>query len=68
MAILFLFQGDECPFRHEKAAFGNEITCELWEQGRCTRKVCKFRHAVIMVRGDCLFDCSMHLILIFPKS
>lgn len=41
-------KGDECPYRHQPAALGNETTCELWEQGRCTRKVCKFRHAVIV--------------------
>ena len=49
--LLYLFssQGDDCPYRHQPAALGNEITCELWEKGICSRKVCKFRHSVIMV-------------------
>ncbi|XP_074638696.1 uncharacterized protein LOC141897139 isoform X1 [Acropora palmata] len=52
-------KGDDCPYRHQPAALGNEITCELWEKGICSRKVCKFRHSVIMKnRSDtpCFFE------------
>lgn len=37
-------KGDSCPFRHCEAAIGNEIVCSLWEEGRCFRPMCKFRH------------------------
>lgn len=37
-------KGDSCPFRHCEAAVGNEIVCNLWEEGRCFRPNCKFRH------------------------
>lgn len=37
-------KGDSCPFRHCEAAIGNEIVCNLWEEGRCFRPMCKFRH------------------------
>uniref|UniRef100_A0A8C6WXX5 C3H1-type domain-containing protein n=1 Tax=Neogobius melanostomus TaxID=47308 RepID=A0A8C6WXX5_9GOBI len=37
-------KGDSCPFRHCEAAVGSEIVCNLWEEGRCYRPVCKFRH------------------------
>lgn len=37
-------KGDSCPFRHCEAAVGNEIVCNLWEEGRCFRPMCKFRH------------------------
>uniref|UniRef100_A0A3B4B6U1 C3H1-type domain-containing protein n=1 Tax=Periophthalmus magnuspinnatus TaxID=409849 RepID=A0A3B4B6U1_9GOBI len=40
-------KGDACPFRHCEAAIGNEIVCNLWEEGRCFRPVCKFRHMKI---------------------
>ncbi|XP_048585539.1 muscle M-line assembly protein unc-89 isoform X2 [Nematostella vectensis] len=40
-------KGDDCPFRHEPAAVGCEITCKLWEQGKCFKKGCNFRHMVI---------------------
>ncbi|CAJ1051849.1 zinc finger CCCH domain-containing protein 11A isoform X2 [Xyrichtys novacula] len=40
-------KGDSCPFRHCEAAMGNEIVCNLWQEGRCFRTVCKFRHMEI---------------------
>ncbi|KAJ7390426.1 hypothetical protein OS493_025125 [Desmophyllum pertusum] len=40
-------KGDECPFRHQPAALRNEVTCQQWEKGTCTRPVCNFRHMVI---------------------
>lgn len=51
--LWFLFtstwQGDSCPFRHCEAARGNEIVCNLWQEGCCFRSVCKFRHMEITV-------------------
>nr|XP_061813621.1 zinc finger CCCH domain-containing protein 11A-like [Nerophis lumbriciformis] len=40
-------KGDSCPFRHCEAAMGNETVCNLWQEGRCYRNVCKFRHMEI---------------------
>ncbi|XP_041816058.1 zinc finger CCCH domain-containing protein 11A isoform X2 [Chelmon rostratus] len=40
-------KGDSCPFRHCEAAMGNETVCNLWQEGRCFRNVCKFRHMKI---------------------
>ncbi|XP_069094559.1 zinc finger CCCH domain-containing protein 11A-like isoform X2 [Pleurodeles waltl] len=40
-------KGDSCPFRHCEAAIGNETVCTLWQEGRCFRQVCKFRHMEI---------------------
>ncbi|XP_044068730.1 zinc finger CCCH domain-containing protein 11A isoform X2 [Siniperca chuatsi] len=40
-------KGDSCPFRHCEAAMGNETICNLWQEGRCFRTVCKFRHMEI---------------------
>ncbi|KAM8977247.1 zinc finger CCCH domain-containing protein 11A [Pelodytes ibericus] len=40
-------KGDSCPFRHCEAALGNETICNLWQDGRCFRQVCKFRHMAI---------------------
>ncbi|KAM8756368.1 zinc finger CCCH domain-containing protein 11A isoform 1-T2 [Acanthopagrus schlegelii] len=40
-------KGDSCPFRHCEAAMGNETICSLWQEGRCFRTVCKFRHMEI---------------------
>lgn len=40
-------KGDACPFRHQPAALGNEVTCLLWLEGRCNREVCKYRHMSI---------------------
>ncbi|XP_049589012.1 zinc finger CCCH domain-containing protein 11A isoform X2 [Syngnathus scovelli] len=40
-------KGDSCPFRHCEAAMGNETVCNLWQEGRCFRNVCKFRHMEI---------------------
>ncbi|XP_026884211.2 zinc finger CCCH domain-containing protein 11A isoform X2 [Electrophorus electricus] len=37
-------KGDGCPFRHCEAAMGSETVCNLWQDDRCFRKVCKFRH------------------------
>ncbi|KAM9813921.1 zinc finger CCCH domain-containing protein 11A [Neosynchiropus ocellatus] len=40
-------KGDKCPFRHCEAAMGNEVVCNLWQERRCFRAVCKFRHMEI---------------------
>ncbi|KAG5274675.1 hypothetical protein AALO_G00138910 [Alosa alosa] len=40
-------KGDSCPFRHCEAAMGSEVVCSLWQENRCFRKVCKFRHMEI---------------------
>ncbi|XP_036156791.1 zinc finger CCCH domain-containing protein 11A-like [Myotis myotis] len=40
-------KGDSCPFRHCAAALGNETVCTLWQEGRCFRRVCRFRHMEI---------------------
>ncbi|XP_052618965.1 LOW QUALITY PROTEIN: zinc finger CCCH domain-containing protein 11A-like [Peromyscus californicus insignis] len=40
-------KGDSCPFRHCEAALGNETVCTLWQEGRCFRRVCRFRHTEI---------------------
>lgn len=40
-------KGDNCPFRHCEAALGNETVCTLWQEGRCFRQVCRFRHMEI---------------------
>ncbi|KAL6464553.1 hypothetical protein MHYP_G00268700 [Metynnis hypsauchen] len=40
-------KGDSCPFRHCDAAMGSEIMCSLWQENRCFRSVCKFRHMEI---------------------
>uniref|UniRef100_K7FPU4 Zinc finger CCCH-type containing 11A n=1 Tax=Pelodiscus sinensis TaxID=13735 RepID=K7FPU4_PELSI len=40
-------KGDACPFRHCEAALGNETVCTLWQEGRCFRSICRFRHMEI---------------------
>ncbi|XP_061488216.1 zinc finger CCCH domain-containing protein 11A isoform X2 [Rhineura floridana] len=40
-------KGDSCPFRHCEAALGNETVCVLWQEGRCFRSICRFRHMEI---------------------
>uniref|UniRef100_A0A8C8U9P6 C3H1-type domain-containing protein n=1 Tax=Peromyscus maniculatus bairdii TaxID=230844 RepID=A0A8C8U9P6_PERMB len=40
-------KGASCPFRHCDAALGNETVCTLWQEGRCFRRVCRFRHMEI---------------------
>ncbi|NWW79193.1 ZC11A protein, partial [Climacteris rufus] len=40
-------QGDGCAFRHCEAALGSETVCTLWQEGRCFRNVCRFRHMEI---------------------
>ncbi|XP_029682318.1 zinc finger CCCH domain-containing protein 11A isoform X2 [Takifugu rubripes] len=40
-------KGDSCPFRHCEAAIGSETVCTLWQEGRCFRNTCKFRHMEI---------------------
>lgn len=47
--FLFFEQGDSCPFRHCEAALGNETVCTLWQEGRCFRQVCRYRHMEIDV-------------------
>ncbi|CAN9512167.1 unnamed protein product [Ophioblennius macclurei] len=44
----FCSKGDGCPFRHCEAAMGSETVCSLWEEGRCFRAACKFRHMEIL--------------------
>ncbi|KAG8451044.1 hypothetical protein GDO86_003358 [Hymenochirus boettgeri] len=40
-------KGDSCPFRHCEAALGNETVCTLWQDQRCFREICRFRHMEI---------------------
>ncbi|XP_075298845.1 zinc finger CCCH domain-containing protein 11A isoform X3 [Opisthocomus hoazin] len=40
-------KGDSCSFRHCEAALGNETVCTLWQEGRCFRSICRFRHMEI---------------------
>ncbi|NWU24820.1 ZC11A protein, partial [Dyaphorophyia castanea] len=40
-------KGDTCAFRHCEAALGSETVCTLWQEGRCFRNVCRFRHMEI---------------------
>uniref|UniRef100_A0A8B9T373 C3H1-type domain-containing protein n=1 Tax=Anas platyrhynchos TaxID=8839 RepID=A0A8B9T373_ANAPL len=40
-------KGDKCAYRHCKAALGNETVCKLWQEGRCFRNVCRFKHMEI---------------------
>ncbi|XP_031988828.1 zinc finger CCCH domain-containing protein 11A isoform X2 [Corvus moneduloides] len=40
-------KGDSCAFRHCEAALGSETVCTLWQEGRCFRNVCRFRHMEI---------------------
>lgn len=40
-------KGDSCAFRHCEAAVGTETICTLWQEGRCFRQICKFRHMEI---------------------
>ncbi|KAM9268527.1 zinc finger CCCH domain-containing protein 11A isoform 2-T4 [Morus bassanus] len=40
-------KGDSCSFRHCEAALGNETVCKLWQEGRCFRNICRFRHMKI---------------------
>lgn len=40
-------KGDNCAYRHCEAALGNETVCTLWQEGRCFRNVCRFRHMEI---------------------
>lgn len=57
-----LLQGDSCPFRHCEAAIGSEIVCTLWQEGRCFRNTCKFRHMEITVwKGIYLYLCPIRL-------
>uniref|UniRef100_A0A663EZE2 C3H1-type domain-containing protein n=1 Tax=Aquila chrysaetos chrysaetos TaxID=223781 RepID=A0A663EZE2_AQUCH len=37
-------KGDSCSFRHCEAALGKERVCKLWQEGRCFRTTCRFRH------------------------
>ncbi|KAK3536858.1 hypothetical protein QTP86_027021 [Hemibagrus guttatus] len=66
-------KGDACPFRHCEAAMGNETVCSLWQENRCFRNVCKFRHMEIKKKrkeipcywenqpGGCQkFHCAFH--------
>ncbi|KAM9217176.1 zinc finger CCCH domain-containing protein 11A isoform 1-T1 [Leptosomus discolor] len=40
-------KGDSCSFRHCEAALGSETVCTLWQEGRCFRHICRFRHMEI---------------------
>nr|XP_041577178.1 zinc finger CCCH domain-containing protein 11A isoform X2 [Taeniopygia guttata] len=40
-------KGDSCSFRHCEAALGSETVCTLWQEGRCFRNICRFRHMEI---------------------
>lgn len=73
--VVSSLKGDSCPFRHCEAAMGSEITCSLWQEQRCFRNVCKFRHMEIEVSSHLLPNsCSSlnlrctHLYLFFYRK
>ncbi|XP_071453168.1 zinc finger CCCH domain-containing protein 11A-like [Hetaerina americana] len=37
-------KGDSCAFRHEPVALGNETMCTFWQQGKCVKPHCTYRH------------------------
>ncbi|XP_046393987.1 zinc finger CCCH domain-containing protein 11A-like [Ischnura elegans] len=37
-------KGDNCAFRHEPVALGNETMCTFWQQGKCVKPHCNYRH------------------------
>ncbi|XP_014677507.1 PREDICTED: zinc finger CCCH domain-containing protein 11A-like [Priapulus caudatus] len=52
-------KGSTCPFRHCEAALGNEVVCKLWQNGKCFRKVCMYRHMEIKKQRNvinCYFE------------
>ncbi|EHB06843.1 Zinc finger CCCH domain-containing protein 11A, partial [Heterocephalus glaber] len=66
-------KGNMCPFRHCKAALGNETVCPLWEEGRCFQPLCRYRHMRIdkksseishywenQPRGNQKLSCAFH--------
>ena len=55
--VSFWLQGDSCSFRHCAAALGNERVCRLWQEGRCFKTTCRFRHMEVDV-SVCLKMCS----------
>ncbi|XP_023337616.1 zinc finger CCCH domain-containing protein 11A [Eurytemora carolleeae] len=38
-------KGYDCPYRHEAAARGSDVTCYYWQTVGCTRPNCSFRHS-----------------------
>ncbi|CAH0385936.1 unnamed protein product [Bemisia tabaci] len=40
-------KGSECLFRHEPTALGCEVTCNLWQQGKCINSHCNLRHMLL---------------------
>ncbi len=57
--LWYWFQGDGCKFRHASVALGSEVTCDLWRDSVCQRKICAFRH--------CTFDVS-HVALMLAST
>ncbi|KAK3102277.1 hypothetical protein FSP39_010142 [Pinctada imbricata] len=41
-------KGASCPFRHSEAAKVSDIICTFWQQNRCMKPYCPFRHADII--------------------
>ncbi|XP_066997845.2 uncharacterized protein [Anabrus simplex] len=37
-------KGDNCEYRHERAALGSRRTCSLWKDQKCLREHCPLRH------------------------
>lgn len=44
-----LWQGGNCPYRHEPAALGHERVCRKWIDGQCIDIACTDRHMYIEV-------------------
>ncbi|KHJ42639.1 hypothetical protein D918_07358 [Trichuris suis] len=40
-------KGARCCFRHSEPALGTELVCKAWQNNRCVRANCPYRHMVI---------------------
>uniref|UniRef100_A0A5S6Q075 C3H1-type domain-containing protein n=1 Tax=Trichuris muris TaxID=70415 RepID=A0A5S6Q075_TRIMR len=40
-------KGERCCFRHSEPALGTELVCKAWQNNRCVRANCPYRHMVI---------------------
>ncbi|XP_066561783.1 zinc finger CCCH domain-containing protein 11C [Amia ocellicauda] len=49
-------KGESCWFRHCEAAKGSETVCKLWQENRCFRKVCKYRHMEMHMELACYWE------------
>jgi len=57
-------KGEKCEYRHCAAAIDNPSNCKFWQEGKCNKKECIFRHPTItdkattpcyyMMHGGCM--------------